>query len=61
MGGSKATVLDAGFTLEPAGVSKQINLEKTVGPDHARTILEEADAAFDPFHRLIADQAIDCD
>ncbi|MEM7196364.1 MAG: FAD-binding oxidoreductase, partial [Pseudomonadota bacterium] len=59
--GEGASTRAAGFLAGRAGVSKQINLEKTVGRSLAADILCEADQAFENFQTFIRDNEIDCD
>lgn len=58
--GIGASTRNAGFTSGRAGVSKQINLEKAVGPERAHAILEEADEAYEFFQNVLAEEKIDC-
>ncbi len=59
--GGGASSRAAGFVSGRAGVSKQINLEKAVGPERADAILMEADEAFEHWRDAIATEEIDCD
>ncbi len=59
--GAGASSRAAGFTSGRAGISKQINLEATVGEKRSRAILEEADTAYDQLQTFITSNNIECD
>jgi len=59
--GEGASTRAAGLTAGRAGVSKQINLQETVGTDRATAILEEADLAYSSLQNFIKIENIDCD
>ncbi|MEM0989799.1 MAG: FAD-binding oxidoreductase [Pseudomonadota bacterium] len=59
--GEGASSRAAGFLSGRTGVSKQIDLEATVGHERARAILAEADAAYEDLLDRVQTEGIDCD
>lgn len=59
--GGGASSRAAGFVTGRAGVSKQIDLEATVGAERASAILSEADEAWADLQDFIEREEIDCD